>query len=76
MSGVAADQEASHLPHGAIQVGEELYQIPIGADDDGCPRFRMYSPTKLVPQAIYYRNAAGGFTTSKEGAACASEPPD
>ena len=75
-SGVAADQETSRLPHGAIQVGEELYQIPIGADVDGCPRFRMYSPTKLVAQAIYYRDAAGGFITSKEGAACASEPPD
>jgi hypothetical protein len=35
----------------------------------------MYSPTKLVAQAIYYRDAAGGFITSKEEAACASEPP-
>jgi hypothetical protein len=75
-SGVAADQEVPQLPRGAIQVGEELYQIPIGADDDRCPRFRMYSPTKLVAQAIYYRDAAGGFTPSKEEAACASEPPD
>jgi hypothetical protein len=75
-SGVAADQEAPPLPFGAIQVGEDLYQIPIGADGDGCPRFRMYSPTKLVAQAIYYPDGAGGFTASKEEAACASEPPD
>jgi hypothetical protein len=75
-SGVTADQEGPHLPLGAIRVGEELYQIPIDADDDGCPRFRMYSPTKLVTQAIYYRDAVGGFTASKEEAACANEPPD
>jgi hypothetical protein len=70
----AADQEVHQLPRGAIQVGEELYQVPIGADHDGCARFRMYSPTKLVAQAIYYRDAAGGFTPSKEEAACASKP--
>jgi hypothetical protein len=75
-SGVAADQEAAHVPGGAIQVGEELYQIPIGPDDDGCPRFRMYSPTRLVAQAIYYRDAAGGFTMNRQEAACPSGPPD
>jgi hypothetical protein len=69
-SGVAAAQETPHAPRGAIRVGEELYQIPIGADDDGCPRFRLYSPTKLVAQAIYYRDAAGGFTTNRQEAAC------
>ena len=75
-SGVAADQEAAHVPRGAIQVGEELYQIPIGPDDDGCPRFRMYSPTRLVAQAIYYRDATGGFTMNRQEAACPSGPPD
>jgi hypothetical protein len=73
-SSVAADQEVPQLPRGAIRVGEELYQVPIGADHDGCARFRLYSPTKLVAQAIYYRDAAGGFTPSREEAVCASEP--
>ena len=75
-SGVVANQAAADVPRGAIQVGEELYQVPIGEDDDGCLMFRMYSPTKLVPQVIYYRDAAGGFTTSKQEAVCVSEVPD
>lgn len=75
-SSVAADQKMPQVPRGAIQVGEELYQVPIDADRDGCARFRLYSPTKLVAQAIYYRDAAGGFTPSREEAACASEPSD
>ena len=71
-SRAAADQGAADVPRGAIQVGEQVYQVPIGEDDDGCPMFRMYSPTKLVAQVISYRDAAGGFTTSKREAACAS----
>jgi hypothetical protein len=38
--------------------------------------FRMYSPTRLVAQAIYYRDLAGGFTMSKQEAACMSGRPD
>jgi hypothetical protein len=76
VSGAAADPGAADLPRGAISVGEQLYQVPIGADADGCPMFRLYSPTKLVAQVIYYRDPAGGFTTSKEDAACTSGPPD
>src|SRR5688500_12839064 len=30
------------LPAGAVQVGPELYQVPIGADADGCPMYRLY----------------------------------
>lgn len=71
-SGVAAHRAAADVPRGAIRVGEQLYLVPVGEDDDGCPMFRMYSPTKLVAQVIYYRDAAGGFTTSKHEAACAS----
>jgi hypothetical protein len=67
---------AAEIPKGAIPVGQELYQVPIGVDDEGCPMFRLYSPTKLVAQAIYYRDASGGFTTDKQAAVCASAPPD
>jgi hypothetical protein len=75
-SGVAQDRAAADVPRGAIEVGEDLYQIPIGADADGCQMFRMYSPTRLVAQAIYYRGAAGGFTMSKHEAACTRRRPD
>jgi hypothetical protein len=75
-TGVAKERTAAEIPHGAIEVGEDLYQMPIGTDADGCPMFRMHSPTKLVAQAIYYRDAAGGFTMSKEEAACMAGPPD
>jgi hypothetical protein len=75
-SGVAKERTAAEIPHGAIEVGEDLYQIPIGTDADGCPMFRMHSPAKLVAQAIYYRDAAGGFTMSKEEAACMRGRPD
>ena len=76
-SGVATSQRAAaEIPKGAIPVGQDLYQVPIGVDDEGCPMFRMYSPTKLVAQAIYYRDTSGGFTMEKQAAACASRPPD
>jgi hypothetical protein len=75
-SGLAKEGPAAEIPRGAIEVGEDLYQIPIGTDADGCPMFRMYSPTKLVAQAIYYRDSVGGFTMSKEAAACTSARPD
>ena len=75
-SGTAEERAAADVPRGAIEVGEDLYQVPIGPDADDCPMFRMYSPTKLVTQAIYYRDAAGGFTMSREEAACTSGRPD
>lgn len=67
---------AANLPAGAIQVGEDLYQVPIGTDDDGCPMFRLHSPTRMVAQAIYYRDATGGFTMNREDAACGSPTAD
>jgi hypothetical protein len=75
-SGAAADRAAADVPRGAIEVGEGLYQVPIGTDDDGCPMFRIYSPTRLVAQAIYYRDAAGDFTMSRQEAACTGGGPD
>jgi hypothetical protein len=74
-SGTIADEAASEVPPGAIPIGHELYQVPIGADDDGCPRYRLYSPTRLVAQVIYYRDAGGGFTTDRRQADCASGVP-
>jgi hypothetical protein len=67
---------AAAPPRSAIPIGDQLYQVPIGADDDGCPQYRLYSPTRLVAQAIYYRDAAGGFTPDRHQAACAGGAPD
>jgi hypothetical protein len=75
-SGTSADEAASEVPPGAIPIGDELYQVPIGADDDRCPRYRLYSPTRLVAQVIYYREAGGGFTTDRRQAHCARDAPD
>lgn len=57
------------LPAGAIEVGPDLYQVPVGADD-GCPMFRLHSPRGLVPQVISYRAVGGGFTTDRSEADC------
>ena len=67
-------EEAAEVPPGAIRMGRELYQVPIGADDDGCMRYRLYSPTRLVAQVIYYRDRAGRFTTDRQQADCSSAP--
>jgi hypothetical protein len=75
-AGAAPRAAAEVPPPGAIPIGDQLYQVPIGADDDGCPRYRLYSPTRLVAQAIYYRDSAGGFTPDRHQAACVGGAPD
>ncbi len=75
-SGGIANEKAAELPPGAIRIGDALYQVPIGADDDGCLRYRLYSPTRLVAQVIYYRDRAGGFTTDRQRTDCPSGAPD
>ena len=68
-SGIAGEQTAG-IPPGAIPVGEELYQVPIGEDEAGCAMYRLHSPTLLVAQVISYRDRLGGFTTDRRKAAC------
>ncbi|MDE0392497.1 MAG: hypothetical protein OXI57_10560 [Rhodospirillales bacterium] len=57
-------------PAGAIQVGEDHYMVPAGADSDGCPLFRPWSGSKPVKTALYYQKADGSFTIGKEQSAC------
>ena len=71
-----AERQAADLPPGAIEVGQDLYQVPIGEDEDGCAMYRLYSPTGLVVQVISYRDAAGGFTTDRREADCATAKRD
>ena len=75
-SGGGMPRARAEVPPDAIQIADQLYQVPIGADDDGCPRYRLYSPTKLVAQVIYYRDPAGGFTPDRRQAACPGSVPD
>ena len=58
------------VPAGAIQLGEDYYMVPAGADSDGCPLFRPWSGSKPVKTALYYQKADGGFTIGKEQSAC------
>jgi hypothetical protein len=71
-----AETQAAALPPGAIQVGEELYQVPIGKYEDGCTMYRLYSPSMLVAQVISYRDFDGGFTTDRREADCTTDGRD
>jgi hypothetical protein len=66
----AGQERRSGVPPGAIEVGDQLYQVPIGHGDDGCPMYRLYSPSRLVSQVISYRAVGGGFTTDRRRADC------
>jgi hypothetical protein len=59
------------LPAGAVAVGPDLYQVPIGADAEGCPMYRLHSPSRMVTQAISWRRPDGSFTLDRSEAACA-----
>jgi hypothetical protein len=54
----------------SLQVGDDLYQEPIGHDAEGCMMYRLFSPTTLVTHAISYRSIEGGFTLKRRLALC------
>jgi hypothetical protein len=59
------------LPAGAIAVGPDLYQVPIGTDAEGCRMYRLHSPGRMVTQAIAWRRPDGSFTLDRREADCA-----
>lgn len=59
------------VPDGAVQIGDDAYQVPIGKDSDGCEQYRMFSRKKAVVAAIFYRDRDGNFTMDKSKADCA-----
>jgi len=69
----AVEAGATALPARAIAIGGDVFMVPAGADDIGCPWFRAFSPTKMVVQAMFYRDAAGGFVMDRNEAVCAVE---
>jgi hypothetical protein len=71
-----AEADAPGLPPGAIRVGEDLYQVPLGEDEEGCTMYRLHSRSLLVAQVISYRLPAGGFTTDRRAADCMTAQQD
>lgn len=54
----------------AIQVGDDLYMLPKGIDEEGCEMFGPYSETNPTATAIHYRQADGSFDIVKDPAVC------
>ena len=57
----------------AIQVGDDLYMLPKGIDEDGCEMFGPYSESNPTVTALQYRQADGGFDIAKDPAVCRVE---
>lgn len=58
------------MPPNSIKVGDDLYYIPIGKDDDGCMMYQAKSNTMMTLQAIIYQNGSGKFLMSKDRQRC------
>ncbi len=65
-----AEKQSPPVPEGAIKVGDDLYQVPVGTDAGGCMQYRMFSQTKAVVAAIFYRAPSGEFTMDRSRADC------
>jgi hypothetical protein len=64
------------VPEGAIPVSPDLYMLPMGTDEAGCPVFQPWSPTLMVVQALHWRTADGTFTLDRDAADCPTSPAD
>jgi hypothetical protein len=60
----------SGVPAGAIRVNDNLYMVPIGADETGCPMYRAHAVSGMAAQGIYYRMADGQFALDRRRAGC------
>lgn len=60
-------------PRGAIRTGDDLYMVAFGRDSDGCAQFSPWSKSRMVPAAIYFRKAGGGFTLNRSEADCSAD---
>lgn len=58
------------VPEGAIPVSADLYMLPMGTDEAGCPVFQPWSPTLMVVQALHWRTPEGTFTLDRDAADC------
>ncbi len=58
------------IPANAILVGDDLYMVPVGSDDNACQRYRKFSPNKAVVALIFYKGADGKFVMDKSKSDC------
>ena len=68
--GMSGALPGAPLPAGAIPAGDNIYMVPLGADETGCMQYRMHAPGRATVQAIFYADGKGGFTMNREAAAC------
>jgi hypothetical protein len=62
-------------PEGAVEIAPDLYMVPVGEDETGCPMYTPWSRERMVQTLIHYPRADGSFTPLREEAdAC--DPPD
>lgn len=57
----------------AIQVGDDLYMVPSGVDEQGCEMFNPFSNNSPSVKAIHYRQADGSFNIVRDPAVCKVE---
>jgi len=53
-------------PDNAIQVGKDLYYVPIGKDKNGCTQYQLFSQLQSTMTAIAYRDSKGNFVSSSK----------
>lgn len=69
-----ADQNLTEdLLEKAIKVGDDLYMLPKGIDDEGCEMFGPFSENNATVTALQYRQADGSFNIAKDPAVCGVE---
>lgn|GEM_PF-2130641 len=57
----------------SIRIGDDLFMIPSGVDDQGCEMFKPRSANNLVKTALHFRQADGGFGIARDPAICRVE---
>lgn len=68
--GPGASHRAVAIPENAIQVGDQLFMVPLSERVQECQAYRPFSPTHRVQQAIHYRTADGRFVRDRGQAVC------
>ncbi len=66
----ACSGSGTGVPAGAVELGKDLYMVPVGDGEGSCRMWRMHSPTMATIQVIHYRKSDGGFTVNKTEAGC------
>lgn len=58
------------VPDSAIEIGRDLYMVPVGTDERGCTRYNLVARERETVQAVFYRDQRGDFTTNRADAGC------